>query len=209
MKKWLGYGSIAGLVVAFAALWMAMRDAVGALLSLIVFVLAGALLFAVAAYFSTNIPSWLRRLRGVTSSGHLERLEKTGEAEREHYQTCRALTFEDVATGSLVHLIDVGDDRVLCLYGQQYFEFEPIDDDPDVNQSRKFPTSTFSLLRHKKKDEVLAVFPGSAVVEPTLCKPIGSQGRLNDLGIRLKDGEVVDGVAFHAVERAIRANAAR
>jgi hypothetical protein len=208
-RKWLGYGSIAGLVVTFATLWVITRDLMGAFLGLIVLALAGALLVAIASYFIMNIPSWLRRLRGVTWSDHVAQLEKTGKARREHYQTYRALTFEDLSTSCLVHLIDVGNDSLLCLYGQHYFDFEPIDDDPELNQARKFPTRTFSLLRHRKKGEVLEVYPESAVVEPTVCEPIRSHRKLIDLGIRLGDGELIRGVSFDAVESAIRADARR
>ena len=209
MKSLLGYGLIAGFVVAFGALWLMTKDATGAFLSLIVLALAGALFSAVAAYFLFNIPNWLRRLRGVSWSDQLEQLENVGEAEREHYETHRALTFEDLSTGCLVHLIDVGDDRLLCLYGQSYFDFEPIADDPEIDQPRRFPTKTFTLLRCKKKGEVLAVFPGAAVVHPILCEPITSQAKLHELGIKLRDGELVSAIPFHVVEHAMRVKAAR
>ena len=208
MKSLLGYGLIAGFVVAFGALWLMTKDATGAFLSLLVLALAGALFSAVAAYFLSNVPRWLRRLRGVTWADHLEQLENVGEAEREHYETHRALTFEDLNTGCLVHLIDVGDDRLLCLYGQNYFDFEPTDDDPEINQPRRFPTKTFALLRRKKKGEVLAVFPGAAVVDPIICEPITSPVKLHDLGIKLGDGELVCAIPFHAVEHAMRVKAA-
>ena len=44
------------IVVAFVALWMRMGDPIDALLLLIVFVLVGALLLAVATYLIVNIP---------------------------------------------------------------------------------------------------------------------------------------------------------
>jgi hypothetical protein len=207
MKSVLGYGLIAGFIVAFGALWLTTGDVTGAFLSLIVLTLAGALFSAVAAYFITNVPHWLRRLRGVTWSDHLEQLENAGEAEREHYETHRALTFEDLSTGCLVHLIDVGDGRLLCLYGQNYLDFEPIDDDPEMNQPRRFPTKTFALLRRKKNGEVLTVLPGSVVVDPIVCEPITSQARLHDLGIKLRDGDLISAVLFHSVEDAMRTKA--
>jgi len=208
MKRLLGYGLIAGFVVAFVVLWLMTRDVTGAFLSLIVLVLAGVLFSAVAAYFVTNVPHWLRRLRGVTRSDYLEQLENTGEAEREHYEIHRALTFEDLTSGCLVHLLDVGGGRLLCLHGQNYFDFEPIEDDPETNQPRSFPTKTFALLRHKKSGEVLAVLPGPTVVDPVICSPITSHTRLHNLGIKLRDGELINAAPFHAVEHALRARTA-
>jgi hypothetical protein len=205
MKTWLGYGMIAGSVVAFVALWTITRDVTGALLSLICLALAAALLIAVAAYPIVNAPHWLRRLRGITWSDHVKRLEEIGNAERQQYQTHRAVVVDDLATGRLVHLIDVGDDKILCLYGQEYYEYEPIDDDPDMNQPRRFPTRTFSLLRHKKKGEVLALFPGSDVVDPLVCEPSASEALLQTLGDKLKDGKLSSHVPFEVLaELAVR-----
>jgi hypothetical protein len=203
-KRWLCYGLIAAFAAVFVLFWVQLGDRVGAFLSLIVLALAVGLIVAVVGYFTSNIPAWLRRLRGVTHEEYLKQLETTGEAIREHYQTYRALTFEELNTSSVVHFIDVGAGQVLCLYGQQYFDFEPIDDDPDVNQPRKFPTKEFDLLRHKNRNEVLEVFPGPAVVEPTICKPIAGPKKLHDLGITFEDGQLVSGVAFDALKDAVQ-----
>jgi hypothetical protein len=208
-KKRLGYGLIVGLPVAFAVLWIILEDWVGALVSLSALSVAGAFVFAIAAYVFLNAPAWLRRFRGVSDLQHVEQLESSGQAQREHYETHRALTFEDFSTSGLVHLIDVGNDRLLCLYGQYYYDFEPSSGGPEVNQPRKFPTTTFSLLRHKKKNQILGLFPGSTVVEPTRCGPITSPAKLDDHGVRLEDGALLSGISFDAAERAVRAIAKR
>src|SRR5262245_40718838 len=148
MKKWLGYGVLAGLLVTYAVLWFITKDAVGAFVSLMALAVVAAFVGAIAAYVFQNVPS-------------------RDAGEREVYETRRALSVEDLNTGCLLYVIEIADGRLLCLYGQHYYEFEPIDDDPQVNQSRTFPTKTFSLLRHKKNQEVLKVSPGLGVVEPT------------------------------------------
>jgi hypothetical protein len=123
---------------------------------------------------------------------------------REQYRTSRALTFEDHTTSCLVHLIDVGDGRLLCLHGQDYYDFEPHDDEPDDPKPRRFPTSEFSLLRHTKKRSVLALLPGATVVEPTVCAPLVKQRKvLRELGLRLEDGELISGVSLETVQRAL------
>src|SRR5215207_2100564 len=199
----LAYGVLGALVVAFALLWALMGDPVGAAWSLAVLSLLGALLAAIIGYLVAYAPDWIRRARGITWEQHLAQLESAGIAVREHYRTDRALTFEDLATGSLVHLLDVGDGRFLCLYGQDYYSLEPFDDEPDDVQPRRFPTSEFSLLRDAKTRDVLDLTPGANVVEPTLCEGIAKPNELYELGIRLKDGEVLAGLSFEIIEGAL------
>jgi hypothetical protein len=182
-----------------------MGDPVGAAWSLAVLSLVGALLAAIIGYLVVHAPEWIRRARGVSREQHLAQLESAGKAVREHYRTDRALTFEDLRTGSLVHLLDVGDGRFLCLYGQDYYSFEPFDDEPDDVQPRRFPTSEFSLLRDAKTRDVLELTPGTNVVEPTLCEGIAKPNELYELGIRLKDGEVLSGLSFEIIARALKA----
>jgi hypothetical protein len=197
---------LSGVVVAFVALRVTIGDWVGAFLSLAILVLASTLLFAVVGYLWSNIPDWSRRLRGVSREDHLKSLEENGKAFREHYQTYRVVTFEDLRTSCLVHLIDMGDSKLLCLYGQRYYDFEPIEDHPEVNQCRKFPTKTFSLLRRRSDGEVLALFPGAEVVEPAVCEAIAAVPKaIEGLGLQFRDGEFVSGISFDEVEATCRA----
>ena len=205
MKKSISVGLPTGAILVFALLWIATGDLVGALLSLVVLALVLTLLVAIAGYLVSNAPTWWRRVRGVKWSDHLLQLEAAGQAAREHYKVSRALSFEDQTCGYLMHLVDIGENRVLCLYGQHYYEFEPIEDDPEVNQPRTFPTTDFSLLRDTKRNKVLAIFPGSTVLEPVICQPISAQRELSDLGVKFKDGAVVTGATLDAAERLLRA----
>lgn len=211
-KSWILYGFAAVLVVAFALLWISSGDIARAttllinlILGIAILVLIGAFLVAILGDIISEVPLWYRRLRGIPWQDHLNQLEADGKAVRSEYQASGALTVEDYTTGRLMHFIDIGSGRILCLYGQQYYEFEPIEDDPDLNQDRLFPTETFSVLRHARKDEVLALFPGSVVIEPTNCDPIVKPKKLIELGFRLKDGEIVSGSSLQAVERALKA----
>src|SRR5688572_2666294 len=116
MKKLIAFGLPLGAVLVFALLWIAIGDFVGALLSLVVLALISTLLLAIATYLVSNAPTWWRRARGVRRSDHLLQLEASGEALREHYKGSRALTFEDLTCGCLMHLVDIGEKRILCLY---------------------------------------------------------------------------------------------
>jgi hypothetical protein len=204
MKKIISFGLPLGALLAFAWLWIATGDPVMAGLSLAVLTLALALLLAVIGYLVSNASNWWRRVRGVSWEDHLLQLETSGRAVREHYRGFRALTFEDHSCGSLMHLVDIGENRILCLYGQQYYDFEPLDDDPEINQPRRFPTTAFSLLRGVKRNDVLAIFLGSTVLDPLVCEPIKDRRRLADLGLKFEDGAIVAGVTIDAAERVLQ-----
>ena len=203
-KNWIRNGFLAVLVITFGLLWIASGDPVRAATVLILLVLIGAFLIAILRDIVLEVPLWYRRLRGVPWEEYLSQREAKGDAIRSEYQADRALTVEDFTTGRLMHFIDIGSGSILCLYGQQYYEFEPIDDDPEVNQARQFPTRTFSLLRQAKNDEVLALFPGSIVLDPIVCDPIVKPKKLLDLGFQLTDGEVVSGASLQAIEDVLK-----
>jgi hypothetical protein len=189
----------------FVALWVAVGDLLGALLSFAVLALASLLVVAMVGFVVSNLPGWWRAVRGVGWDEHLVRLENDGKAIRERYETTRCITFEDLSTGCIAHLLDLGDRGILCLYGQSYFEFEPIDDDPDVSQPRKFPTKNFSLLRRKSNGEVLALYPGADVFEPTVCG--GIVGPEEAIDHKLKDGGIISTKSFEDIEQSCKSAA--
>jgi len=194
--------ALVGGVAVFAAFWAYLGDPVGAFLSLLVVALASALAIAVIGYFLTNLSNWSRSIRGVRWEDHLEQLEKDGKAIRERCETTRCISIEDFSNSCLAHLIDVGNSRVLCLYGQSYFDFQPIDDDPDVNQPRLFPTKDFLLVRRKSNGEVLALIPGADVFEPVVSGSIAGIEQV--LSIRLRDGDIIQNHSFERLELACK-----
>jgi hypothetical protein len=198
------YVSLAAIAAIFAGLWMQSGDLLTAFSLLIIVAIVLVLPIALVSYLSSNIPHWWRHLRGVDSARRLEQLEVLGRATRERYVIERALTLEDLRTSCLVHLLDVGGGRILCLYGQSYYDFEPIEDDPDVNQPRKFPTTQFSLLRGNSRRDVLAIFPGNTILEPIVCKPIRNSKQMETLGIELNDGAILSGHSFEEIEQSLR-----
>ena len=207
MKRWFGYALLAAIAVTFLTVWILYGDFFGALGFTIVVLLALALPAAVLAYIVSNAPIWIRTLRGTSWEDHLASLEDECSALREHYDVLGAVSLEDLNTSCLIHFLDIGDGRILCPYGQQYYDFEPISDDPEVNRPRRFPTRDFSLLRHSKKNDVLDIFPGSDVFEPTIRAEIVDLNRLFDLGFTLKDGEIVKGANLKAIEQAAAGSA--
>lgn len=134
---------------------------------------------------------FIRRLKGQSDRDYLNELLAKGEAVTEHYTVNAAISFEDLSTGSQAHLLDIGNGNVMCLYGQYLYDYEPIEDDPEINQDRKFPTRQFSVVRRLKDAEILVLAPGAEVVEPR-CLENPDVKPLHDLGFKLQDGEIVE-----------------
>ena len=153
--------------------------------------------FGFALLFSSVIvcnEGFFRKLRGVSDKEHIENLISNKQAVIEEYEAYKSIVFEDLRTGCTAYLIDVGNSNMICLYGQDY-GFEPIDDDPEFNQKRVFPTETFSLIRELKKQRVLEVTPKGNVVEPTIIETPNIE-KLYDVGFKLEDGEIVKNITY-------------
>ena len=146
----------------------------------------------------------LRRLT-MTHENYVQCELRKGRAERKTFSVSRAISFEDLRTGCMAHFLELRDGSVMCLYGQYLYEFEPIDDDPELNQQRRFPTSEFSSVRFLKNDQLLDFEIGDALVATELIEEPDDYGVIADLGFKLEDGEIAQGVPFSEVEAALAA----
>jgi hypothetical protein len=208
-RKLLGYAPLAIIALVFGVFWYLSGDLEGAskttfMLLVVLGLFAAVILLVVGILFS--IPSWLRTLRGGSYDDHMRDLEERGKARREHFSAARAMTAEDYTISGLAHFLDIGDGRILCLRGQQYYDFEPIEDDPEVNQDRQFPTRDFEVLFRVRNGEVLDLYPGSQVFEPKLFNPIVEPESIHELGIAFEDGEIVTGLSWEEIEKALAAS---
>lgn len=203
MKKWLVVALVVVVLGAFAFLGMKSGDFVLAFLAMLVILLGVGLLIAILGYVYSNTPLWWRKARGVSHGAHLADLEGAGKARREQYEARRALTFQDLNTMCVAYLIDVGDDCVLSLYGQHYYDFEPGEDNYGNPELRRFPTTQFSLLREVRSGDVLDVSPGSTVLEPRTLGEISATRSLHKLGFKAEDGQILKGISLDALEQAL------
>lgn len=208
-RKLLGYAPLAIIALVFGVFWYLSGDLEGAakttfMLLVVLGLFAAVILLVVGILFS--IPGWLRTLRGISYDDHTRDLEERGKARRERFSATRAMTAEDYTISGLAHFLDIGDGRILCLRGQQYYDFEPIEDDPEVNQDRQFPTRDFEVMFRVRNGEVLDLYPGSQVFEPKLFDPVVEPESLYELGIEFEDGEIVTGLSWEEVEKALAAS---
>jgi len=139
---------------------------------------------------------FLRVLKGQSDEEYIKELLDKKLAIKEEYKAIKAITFEDLGTGCLCHLIDVGENEVLCLYGQYLYDYCEIDDDPEINQVRQFPTTDFSLTRKIKNNEILQLDVGTELIDETRIENINLDA-LYDLGVKLDDGELIKHIQFN------------
>lgn len=145
---------------------------------------------------------FLRRLL-VSDEKHIDKQIEKGRAAKQTLTISRALSFEDLRTSCMVHFLELDGGSVMVLYGQYLYEYEPIDDDPEMNQPRRFPTSTITIVRYVKSGELLDLEIGSEVIDTKLIQEPDDYSVIADLGFKLEDGEVVDGVTFDELETAL------
>jgi len=148
-----------------------------------------------------------RLLRGLPIHATVDEQLKKETADRETLEVNRAISFQDLNTGSQVHFLELDDNSILCLYGQYLFEFEPIDDDPEWNQARLFPTSRFVRTFDTRSQETLEIEPNGDVLDTDILPDATDFDRLYDLNIRLDDGERLKEVSLEEIKAAMASRA--
>lgn len=151
-----------------------------------------ALMFSSVFIFNEG---FLRLLKRQSDEEYIKELIKKGKAKKEKYNVNAAIHFDDLNTGCTVHLLDIGNNKMLCLYGQYLYDYEPIDDEPELNQPRKFPTKQFTQIRRLKDNFILQLIPGNEVIEPIIVKEpkIKEFYKLNP---KLIDGKIIESLSF-------------
>ncbi|MCP4325789.1 MAG: hypothetical protein GY787_28925 [Alteromonadales bacterium] len=138
---------------------------------------------------------FLRLLKRQSDEEYIKELLDNKLAIKEHYKAIKVITFEDLGTGCLCHLINVGKNEVLCLYGQYLYDYCEIDDDPEINQSRQFPTSDFSIVRKLKNSDILNLEIGSEIIDENRIQNIDIEA-LYEFGVKLDDGTLMKNIVF-------------
>ncbi|MRW89020.1 hypothetical protein GJ699_03390 [Duganella sp. FT80W] len=138
------------------------------------------------------------RRRVQTMAEHIADLESQGQLVRETYRATRAFGVEEFEDEGSHYFIELADGRVLYLSGQYLYDFEPISDDPELNQSRRFPCTEFEVLRHKDRGYVIDIHCAGQVLEPELIAPAFTQADWQR-GVP-EDGDIIDGKAYDALK---------
>ena len=106
---------------------------------------------------------WSDPLGRRTAEEHRRVLEKLGLLESTTFRATRAFGVEEFEDEGLHYFLELTDGRVLFLSGQYLYDYEPISDDPETNQPRLFPSTEFTVRRHKKEGYVVTRSPRTAL----------------------------------------------
>jgi hypothetical protein len=162
-------------------------------------VLGSVLLFAsIVAVFLFN-PWWANPLGLRKPEDILRRLEDEGLLDSSDFQALRAFGFEDYDAEAGHYFLELVDGRILSLCGQYLYDFEPISDDPDLNQPRLFPCTDFSIRRHRTGRYVVELICRGAVIEPDfLALPYRNQKKWS--GRSFGDGQLISDTTYDALQ---------
>lgn len=145
---------------------------------------------------------WLFNKRpssGKSQNDYIRELEQNGLLVPTGYRAKRAFQVEEFEDEGSQYFIELEDGDVLFLCGQYLYEYEPIDDDPELNQQRRFPCSEFTVRRHRQKGFVVDILCGGAVIEPEILAPHFSEADFqNDRAP--EDGEIISNLSYDQIK---------
>lgn len=130
----------------------------------------------------------------------VEQMEAKGLIEAAVFRARRAFQVEEMEDEGLHYFLELDDGGVLFLSGQYLYDYEPIDDDEEVNQSRQFPCTEFVVKRHKADRHVVEIVPGGTPFAPeVLAPPFSEKDFLADAVPA--DGEIIRDVPYEQIKR--------
>jgi hypothetical protein len=128
-------------------------------------------------------------LRRKSLPERIAELEAKGQLLRQSFEATQAFGVSEFEDEGPHYYIELADGQVLYLNGQYLYDYEPIEDDPELNQPRSFPCTQFEVLRHKIAGYAIHINCGGRVLEPQVMAPPFSRAVVRS-GIP-EDGEVL------------------
>ncbi len=135
-------------------------------------------------------PWWANPLGAMTPEELLRRLEREGLLASADYHARRAFGVQESDDEGLHYFLELTDGRVLYLSGQYLDDYEPIADDPELNQPRRFPCTDFTVRRHRTEGYVVELVCRGTVLEPECIAPPFTGRSLRSAGAPA-DGQVL------------------
>jgi hypothetical protein len=157
------------------------------------------LVFVVLAMWLFN-PKGADWVRGKTAEEHKRELEQSGLLESTDFRATRAFGVEEFEDEGLHYFLELANGRVLFLSGQYLYDYEPIADDPELTQSRRFPCTEFTVRRHKSEGYVVEILCGGTVLEPEVMAPPFSEKVWKANGVP-EDGQILTHVTYDKLRR--------
>lgn len=164
-------------------------DSVATLLLILTFFLA---VFGSCILFNERSQRWPYQT--------IEELENQGLVTSTEYQARRALQVEEFEDEGSHYFLELNDGSVLFLSGQYLYDYEPIDDDPEANQHRRFPCTDFVVKRHKTEEYVLEIVTRGTAFEPEAVAPYFTESDYQSSTMP-EDGDIIRGTSFDEIKR--------
>ncbi len=156
-----------------------------------------ALLFA--AFYLFNRPE-ARHIRAVDPNQFIKDLEERELLVEQSFNALRAFAVKEYEDEGSHYFVELADGGVLFLSGQYLYDYEPIEDDPDVKQPRQFPCTEFTVRRHKTEGYVVEIAHTGTVLEPECLAPHFNKKDFKQ-GLVYEDGQIVRDKTYDQVKR--------
>lgn len=153
-------------------------------------------LFVAAIVF--NRSGYRPSLRRRSLAEQVAELERKGLLVRQSFQARRAFGVEEFEDEGSHYYLELADGRVLYLNGQYLYDYEPIADDPEVNQYRSFPCTEFVVLRHREAGYVVHIQCAGTVLEPEIMAAPFTRDDVSR-GIP-EDGQIITELTYEAIK---------
>jgi hypothetical protein len=149
--------------------------------------------------FLFNRSGYRPSLRRRSLAEQIAELDSRGLLLRSPFHALRAFAVEEFEDEGSHYYIELADGKVLYLNGQYLYDFEPISDDPEMNQPRLFPCTEFEVLRHKDAGYVVDIIRSGEVLEPELtARPYNKAEWKRGIP---EDGEIITDHTYEDVKR--------
>jgi hypothetical protein len=156
-----------GAVVSALATTPEEEPPVWVLSAVAVFTFVALLLLAFAIFNRPGLPR-----RSGTAEDFTRKLEEEGLlTSQEDFEARRAFEIREFEDEGAHYMVELRDGSVLYLNGQYLYEYEPIDDDPEFDQPRRFPCTAFTVRRHLEEEYVIDITCRGEVFEPECTAP--------------------------------------
>ena len=132
----------------------------------------------------------------------IDELEKQDLIVSTDFQANRALQVEEYEDEGLHYYLELNDGSVLYLNGQYLYEYEPVEDDPELSRERRFPCTEFTIGRYKTEGYVLDIITRGDPFEPEAIAPSLSQEDFLS-HTNIEDGAIIRDKPFDEIKREI------
>jgi hypothetical protein len=153
-------------------------------------------------------PWWAHPFGRMTEEELVRRLESKGLLVSSEFQVRRAFGVQESDDEGLHYFLELVDGQVLYLGGQYLYDYEPITDDPEINQPRRFPCEAFTVHRHKTEGTVVDVVCRGTIIEPEFIAPPFTKRGRRSIGA-LRDGQVLSDRPYDRLKEEIRRTPSR